>query len=455
MKDQPAMHILLVDQRAFERPALYKALGTNYRVSVSQTQEEMIRILQQDRPSMIIIDAGDQNMEFFGMIDEYNKEIPLLLVGVHPDDQYETNGFQRSALKMWMEQAIYARNLQKKLARIDREDGSERFGNFVTCSRLLIPVFRTLRKVLNTDVPVLVTGESGTGKELVAQAIHQLSDRKDQPFVALNCAAIPENLLETELFGYEKGAFTGATATKIGKLEYAGSGTVFLDEIGDMPLLTQAKILRALQERVIERVGGNKPVYFRARIVAATNKDLAEAIQQKLFREDLFYRLNTVHVELPPLRERREDIPLLIEHCLKMYCERYNKKILGISPMVLNALQKYDWPGNVRELFNIIHHAVLLSDNPRLEMKDLPPAFRIDTKTVLILDQLGKVPLDAIVEQAMHDFERQIIAFVLEKFQYNKGQSARYLGVDRKTLYRKIKTLGIPDEQTEGMKIEP
>ena len=453
MKEQlanPKAHILLVDPHALKRQALYNALRENYQVTICLTAEEMLRAVQHDRPTIIIIDAGEQNMEFLGLINEYDKEIPLTLVGLHPDDEYAGEGFRRSALKMWVEQTIRSRQLQHQIVDLEKNECVESFGNFITCNRLLIAIFHTLRKVLNTDVPVLITGESGTGKELIAQGIHSQSERKGQPFVALNCAAIPENLLETELFGYEKGAFTGAMSTKIGKLEYAASGTIFLDEIGDMPLLTQAKILRAIQERVIERVGGNKPIFFRARIIAATNKNLAEEIRNKTFREDLFYRLNTIHVELLPLRERREDIPLLIEYFLKMLGERYNKKVPGLSPMVLNALQKYDWPGNVRELLNVVHHTMLLTDSPRIEMKDLPLPFRLESKTTQLLDQIGKIPLDSIVELVARDFERQIIIFVLEKFQYNKVQTARYLGIDRKTLYRKIKTLDILLDQPDS-----
>ncbi|HVB21124.1 MAG TPA: sigma-54 dependent transcriptional regulator [Ktedonobacteraceae bacterium] len=448
MKDNLRIHILLADPFAFERPALSTVLRTNYRVSVRQTVEEAIQVVLEDKPTMIIIDAGEQNMAFLSLIKEYDKQIPLLLVGQHPNDEYAGDGFNRSALKMWIEQTITSRQLLTQVANLESKDLEvQSFGNFVTCSRLFVPTFHTLRRVVDADVPILITGESGTGKELIAQGIHYQSERKDEPFVALNCAAIPENLLETELFGYEKGAFTGATTTKIGKLEYAARGTVFLDEIGDMPLLTQAKLLRALQERIIERVGGHKPIFFKARIIAATNKNLSEEIQRRNFREDLFYRLNTVHVELPPLRERREDIALLIEYFLKTFSERYNKKVLGISPTALNVLQKYDWPGNVRELLNMVHHAILLSDSPRIELKDLPTEFRFDTKVVMMLDQVGKMPLDIISEQVKNDFERHIITVVLEKFDYNKVRAAQYLGIDRKTLYRKIKVLNIPDEK--------
>lgn len=441
------IRILLVDPRAYERLALTVALRKSYNVIVAQTEKEMLQELTQSKPHMIIIDADEKTLEFQSLLEEYDKQTPLLLVGKHPDDEYAEEGFRQSALKMWVEQTIVARKLQSQLANLDvAEQRVQTLGDFVTCNQQLIATFRTLERAAKADVALLITGESGTGKELIAQGIHNLSQRKEAPFVAINCAAIPENLLETELFGYEKGAFTGATATKIGKLEHAGEGTVFLDEIGDMPLLTQAKLLRVLQEHTFERVGGNRSLHFKARILAATNKNLPEEIRQKAFREDLFYRINTVHVELPSLRERSEDIPLLVDHFLKVFSQRYNKTLLGISPAVLNALKKHNWPGNVRELLNCIHHAVLLSDGSRIELKDLPSEFQPGMKATIMLDQLGKVPLDVIVEQARHSLEHQIITSVLEKFHYNKLRSSYYLGISRKTLYRKMKELHIEDE---------
>src|SRR5579883_365908 len=448
---ESCLHVLLIDVRAPSRPALALALRKEHRVTVVQTIEEGLEVLKHDPPAMIILDAGEQNMPYFGLIEEYDKEIPLLIVGEHPDEEYEEEGFRKSALKMWMEHTITSRQLHKKVADLDRqEERVEQFGDFVTCSRDLSDIFRILHRVAASDVSILITGESGTGKELIARGIHEYSGRNKQPFVAINCAAIPEQLLETELFGYEKGAFTGATTSRIGKLEYAAGGTIFLDEIGDMPLLTQAKMLRALQERVIERVGGHQSIYFRARIVAATNKHLHEEVQRRTFREDLLYRLNTVHVELPSLRERREDIPLLLDRFLRLFSQRYGKEILGISPGVSNALQKYDWPGNVRELVNIVQHAVLLCDGPRIELKDLPPQFQHGAKATILLDQVGHLPLDVIVEQAKAEIERQIITEALEKFKQNKLRCANYLGIDRKTLYRKMKALGITDLEPEG-----
>jgi two-component system response regulator AtoC len=444
------LHILLIDVSAESRPALQEMLRQAYRVSVVSTGEAGVQILKHDPPAMIIIDAGESNMDVLGLIEEYDQHIPLLLVGQHPDDEYVGEGFERSALKSWIEHTITSHQLQKQLAKLVTETPpAQQFGEFLTCSAALAETFRVLRRVTATDVSILISGESGTGKELIARGIHDESDRKHHPFVAINCAAIPEHLLETEMFGYEKGAFTGAVTSKIGKLEYAGSGTVFLDEVGDMPLPTQAKMLRALQERNVERVGGHQPIFFRARIIAATNKRLEEEVLKHTFREDLIYRLNTVHVHLPPLRERRMDIPLLVNRFVMAFSQRYNKAIVGVSPWVANTLQKYDWPGNVRELLNSLHHAVLLADGPRIELKDLPASFQHGLKATALLDQLGRAPLAEIVERAKADLERQIILSALEKYHYSKLRCASYLGIDRKTLYRKMKALSIPDKERE------
>jgi DNA-binding NtrC family response regulator len=446
------LHILLVDSHAEERPALAFALRKQYRVTVVPNGEEGVRVLKHDPPALIIIDSGERNMADLSIFDEYDQQLPLTLVGQHPDDEYAEDGFKRSVLKTWIEQTINARQLHKQVANLASGEGHiQGFGDFVTCNADVINTFRILRRVAETDVSILITGESGTGKELIARGIHECSGRKAYPFVAINCAAIPEHLLETELFGYEKGAFTGAAAVKVGKLEYAAGGTVFLDEIGDMPLLTQAKMLRALQERTFERVGGHQSISFRARVVAATNKDLHQEVQNKTFRDDLLYRLNTVHVRLPTLRERREDIPMLIERFVKTFRERYHKQLLGVSPWVANTLQKYDWPGNVRELINTIQHAVLLADSPRIELKDLPAQFQHGIKATILLDKLGILPLGELVEQAKADLERQIILSALDKFNYSKLRSAYYLGINRKTLYRKMKALEIQDQEGEDV----
>ena len=286
-------------------------------------------------------------------------------------------------------------------------------------------LFRILRRVSPSDLSVLVLGETGTGKELVAKELHQLSARKSGPFVAINCGAIPENLLESELFGHKKGSFTGAVNDKVGRVEGANGGTLFLDEIGEMPMNLQVKLLRVLQERVIERVGELAPRAVDIRVVAATNKDLQELIKSGQFREDLYYRLNEISVKLPPLRERGEDISVLAQYFMNRFREQYGARPSGFTNQALLAMKAYYWPGNVRELENRVKKAVIMSDRPLLNPDDLG------------LDGGQKrevVPL----AQAEEDFKVNYIRQVLDLNAWNKAQTARDLGVDARTVFRYI-----------------
>jgi two-component system nitrogen regulation response regulator GlnG len=318
-------------------------------------------------------------------------------------------------------------------------------------------VYKVLGKVAASVVTVLITGESGTGKELVARAIHGNSPRINKPFLALNCAAIPRELLESELFGFEKGAFTGASERKIGKFEQANGGTLFLDEIGDMPLELQAKLLRVLQEKEITRTGGNTSIPVDVRIVAATNQDLREQVRSKEFREDLFYRLNVVPISLPALRERVEDIPLLVDFFLQQLQARQNVVARGCTAEALARLQQYPWPGNVRELENAIQRAALLSPNPRLTPEDFPfftaPEQGVEQDESLesliarklhcSLAQMNVQELDNLYEMVLHQMERPLIHIVLDKTRGNQVKAAEILGINRNTLRKKIQILGI------------
>ncbi len=295
-------------------------------------------------------------------------------------------------------------------------------------------LIEVIRKVASTDSTVLITGESGTGKSLIAKAIHFLSDRRDRPFVTINCAAIPETLLEAELFGYEKGAFTGATSSRKGKFELANGGTVFLDEIGDMPLYLQAKILRVIQEKEIERLGGEKVIKVDVRIIAATNRDLESLVKEGKFREDLYYRLNVIPIHVPPLRERKEDIPLLVEHFLEKFNEKYGKKV-RIAPEAMEPLMEYDWPGNVRELENTVERLVVMNEGV-VRSADLPPhilAFRRK-------DSLGSV---SNLPEKIQATEREKIIEALERTGYVKSRAAKLLGYTLRQLDYRIKKYGI------------
>ncbi len=309
----------------------------------------------------------------------------------------------------------------------------------ISCSKNMKKVFELIRMVSKASSGVLISGESGTGKELVARNIHDLSSRLGMPFVEVNCGAVPAELIESELFGHEKGSFTGANTQKIGKFELADGGTLFLDEVGSIPINLQVKLLRALQERIIQRVGGTKDIAVDIRVIAATNSNLEEEIKKGNFREDLYYRLKVVPIELPPLRERIDDMELLIEWFLETHSKECRKKILGISTEAINALKGYAWPGNVRELENMIERLVVLApNNSEITLKDLPAeisAVRVDRR---------RYPVDGIdYKAALRQFEEKYIGAVLNEVAWNKGEAAKHMKVHRNTLLNKIRSLGL------------
>lgn len=307
--------------------------------------------------------------------------------------------------------------------------GERGISSIIGTSEVINQLFCMIQKVSPVDCNILLQGSSGTGKALVAKAIHQLSERKDHPFVSFNCGGFTEELISSELFGYEKGSFTGATATKVGLLESASGGTVFLDEVGEMPLSMQVKLLHVIQDKTILRVGGVRPISLDIRVIAATNRDLKHEVLQGKFREDLFYRLNVVNIHLPQLKERREDIPLLIKHFIDKYGLAFRKPVSGIQFQALQILTNYSYPGNVRELENIIERAVALTECDRITPQDLPADLQqLEFDTI---EGEGLLPLEEI--------EKRYIARVLEKTGYNKGLTAQILNLPRTTLWRKLK----------------
>jgi len=299
-------------------------------------------------------------------------------------------------------------------------------------------VFRTLRQVAPTDVTVLITRESGTGKEPVARALHQNSRRRNAPFVALNCAALPESLLESELFGHEKGSFTGAMARKVGHIEHAQGGTLFLDEIGDMPLTTQVKILRVLEQREIVRVGSSTPVPVDIRVITATNQNLVELVGNRRFREDLYFRLKVVSIDLPPLRERASDVPLLVEAFVRELAARHGRNVTGVSPDVIRALQSQPWPGNVRELRNVVENMVVTGSHEVLQVSDLPPALQVGGAA-----RATAAAPASLAGRTAADVEREHIEATLQLVEGNRAKAARMMGIGERTLYRKIKEYGL------------
>ena len=331
--------------------------------------------------------------------------------------------------------ALEKRNMATEIARLHAELNERRgFENIIGNSPAMRAVFEKVRLVADTRSTVLIVGESGTGKELVARAVHQQSSRRQGPFVPINCAAIPETLVESELFGYEKGAFTGATARKRGLFQSAEGGTLFIDEVGELPLGLQAKLLRALENRKVLPVGGSQEVDVDVRLVAATNRDLSEQVEQKQFREDLFYRLKVVELEMPPLRNRPDDIPLLIRHFIDQIAEENGRPIRDIEMDALVALQDYDWPGNVRELRNLLESIIVLSLKEQIELSDLP-------------EQIGKVKSARAAIQpgmTMAEIEKEAIRRTLEQTGGRRGETAELLGISVRTLQRKIKEYGLP-----------
>jgi two-component system response regulator HydG len=316
-----------------------------------------------------------------------------------------------------------------------RLESSAEFHNMVGRDPKIQAIFRLTEDIAPTDATVLIQGESGTGKEMVARAIHQMSPRSNKPFVVIDCSAYPATLLESELFGHEKGAFTGATRQKIGRFEQAEDGTVFLDEVGEIPSSAQIKLLRVLQTQRFERLGGEKTLFVNVRFIAATNKDLLQEVKAGRFREDLFYRLHVIPLRLPPLRERPNDIPLLARHFLNLFGIEQKKDIQDFSPEAMRAILHYPWSGNVRELENSIEHAVVLAKGNRIEAVDLPTAV-IETWSAA-----RKAPPTKLATMA--EREQELLRETLEKCQWNKKEAARHLGISRNTLYQKMKRYGI------------
>ena len=352
---------------------------------------------------------------------------------------YLTKPFEEDELLAVVRRALEKRSLEREVTFLRGElarthDVEEIIGRHPAMQKLQ----RVIAQVAPTSATVLITGESGTGKELVARAIHRQGPRRDKPFVPVNPAAIAETLIESELFGHEKGAFTGAYQRKLGKFELAQGGTLFLDEIGTLKPELQAKLLRVLQEREIERVGGTRPIRIDVRVVAATNANLDEAVARGAFREDLYYRLNVVPIHVPPLRERADDIPLLVEHFVRHLAQAFNRPVEGVSPEALAALRQYRWRGNVRELQNIIERCVVLAEGPTIQLNDLPldillPEHRTRVRAA------DTLPLKDATEQ----FERQIILRVLERVKGNQSEAARILGVHRNSLKRLLARWGV------------
>jgi two-component system NtrC family response regulator len=449
----PKPKLLIVDDDEDLRRQMRWALADEYEVLLAGDRLAAIDTVRAQRPSVVTLDLGlppdaQGAAEGFATLMQIQQlEDPpkvVVITGREERDyalravdqgayDYFCKPIQAEELKVVLRRALYLQRIEQENRDMQRRTTRRGFQDMLGTSPSMEAVFVAVRKVAVTDAPVLVIGESGTGKELVARAVHRLGARSKGPFVAINCGAIPENLLESELFGHEKGAFTGAHMQRKGRIETAHGGTLFLDEIGDLPLPLQVKLLRFLQERKIERVGGRQEIPVDVRVVAATNADLRQAMREGRFREDLYYRIGVVVIAVPPLRDRHDDVLVLAAAFLQQYAAETHKRTSGFSREALAALQAHTWPGNVRELENRVKRAVVMAETPRI----LPADLELD----------GVFPAEGRpLRDVRAELERETVQRALAKHKGNVTRTAAELGVSRPTLYGLIEKLGIPRE---------
>ena len=448
--------ILVVDDDQAHRTMLRTLLsGWGYKIVEADDGQVAIEKVHEQAFDMILMDIRMlkvSGLEALDGIKTYNPAIPVIIMTAYSSVETAVEALKKGAydyltkpldfdeLRLAMERAMDHSQLKEE-NRLLRETLGSHFDiqNIIGRSTAMVKLLETVAQVAPSEATVLITGDSGTGKELIAGAIHFNSPRKDGSFVKVNCAAITETLLESELFGHEKGAFTGAHRLKEGRFRQADGGSLFLDEVSEMSLGMQVKLLRALQEREITRVGGEEVIKVDVRIIAATNKDLIQEVESERFREDLYYRLNVVTLNVPLLRERKEDIPLLAQHFLSTFAEKNRKQIKGFTPQAMDQLLKYDWPGNVRELMNAVERAVVLSRSEYLDEQDLPLVIKDSLSDEEKSPSRDAVPADLPLE----DVEKATILKTLESTDGNKSEAARRLGITRKTLHKKLKKYGM------------
>ena len=446
--------VLTVDDEVGVRESIRQILQDEYEVPQAPEGRAALTQLQSSEVDLVLLDVrlpGDNGIALLERIKALEDSIEVILVTAVKDVRtavdamkggaydYVTKPFDVDDMLALVRRALEKRALQREVLYLRSELArAHGFDDIVGRHPEMMRIYERIAQVAQTTATVLITGESGTGKELIARAIYREGPRRERPFVAVNLAAIPETLLESELFGHERGAFTGAFQKKLGKFELAHGGTLFLDEVGTLRVDLQAKLLRVLQEREIERIGGTRSVKVDVRIIAATNLNLKQAVKGRTFREDLFYRLNVVPLTVPPLRERREDIPLLVDHFVRQYAREFNRDIRGVSAGALEVLTRYDWPGNVRELENILQRAVALARGPVIHLEDVPLELAIP-ETIARPGEEASLPL----RDARERFERQYVLRVLERVNWNQSRAARLLGLHRNTLTGKLATWGI------------
>ncbi|PLX96496.1 MAG: Fis family transcriptional regulator [Desulfuromonas sp.] len=445
-------NILIVDDEAFIRENLERILAEDgFRTIATEDPGQAIKIVAEEEISLVLLDlnlGSSSGLDVLRAMREVDPEILVIIITGYGTVEsavealkigaydYIKKPFKADAIHLIVKLALEAQNLRRKVKRLSRDAAGI---NMVGNSAALEQIFHQIREVAKHETAtVLITGESGTGKELVAQAIHKLSPRREQPFIEINCGSLPFNLLETELFGHERGAFTDAKNRKIGLFEEADRGTIFLDEIGEMDLNLQVKLLRVLEDRKIRRLGGNRNIDINVRIVAATNADLKDVIERKEFREDLYYRLNVFPIHIPPLRERREDIPILLEHFLQRFSKEFNRMMRGFSPESLDLLRRYHWPGNVRELRNIVERICIMHNVEQILPEQLPREIRGESPQNEVPFNCEIPPEGVILDDVVGQVERALVerAFVLSDG--NVARTARLLNVPRGTLRYKL-----------------
>jgi len=460
---------LVVDDEESVRYSFQRAFGSDYQIVTAETGEEALSEIERSSPELIFLDVRMPKMsglEVLMRIKANHPKLPVILMTGYSDTDtaieamklgafdYVPKPFENREIRQLIEKGLEAYRMVKDTI-LFKTETAEKEEKIIGSSRVMHEIYKTIGRVAQSDTTVLIQGESGTGKELVARAIHHHSQRREGPFVAVNCAAIPESLLESELFGYEKGAFSGAHSRKIGKFEQSSTGTIFLDEIGDMSLMTQSKILRVLQDQTFERLGGKETIRVDIRVLAATNQNLDKAVKEKRFREDLFYRLNVVTLYLPPLKERLEDIPDLVEYFISRFRQEAPSSAQGISPEVLRLFKSYRWPGNVRELKNILKKAFILSKSAILTREDFPflkdaepqsELERFEKELSLLLEipfQMKDQLKGGIYQKIIGLVEKHLIENTLGEVGNNQVKAAELLGINRITLRRRMKDFGL------------
>jgi DNA-binding NtrC family response regulator len=472
MFDNQIMQVCFLTQDTGLAEAVARALGDEYETRVSmELQFEKFKnnltwshVLLIDLRSNVLVDFDQAALRLMAKVNELQDHPPMIVLCdeerrgsflhalEYGAEDSITNPPNISELRATLRRVYKLYASEQELRKLRGTESVGRLHELIGTSEPMQELFAMARKIATCDVSVLITGETGTGKELLARAIHQLSGRNNGPLVAFSCANLPETLVEDELFGHEKGAFTGAIMSRCGRVEAADHGTLFLDEIGDLGIGLQPKLLRVLQERRFERLGGNKTINVNLRLICATNRNLGEMVQQGKFREDLYYRLNVVQLHLPPLRERRDDIPLLAQQFLEKAAYQFQKAARNFSQAALETLEDYNWPGNVRELENVVQRGVALSDGGIVDVCNLPSSMRSarsERQEPASVADIESQPLSQSYEDEVKRFKRALILRTLQQCNWRKAECARTLGVARGYLHRLINQLGIQDREIE------